>query len=100
HSCAHACRIPRSQPGLFMAIQTASVARVMSMRIDESRAFNRLASCLVNPVAGYSRTELFESCVLGFQHRFKVTLGSRIRFSNNYGTFKLARVASHFYSRF
>src|SRR5437016_1629495 len=109
HSFAHDCTVPRIEPGWFMAIQTDSVARVMSMRIDESRAFNRLASCLVNPVAGYSRaelfagysrTELFESCVLGFQHRFKVTLGSRIRFSNNYGTFKLARVASHFYSRF
>src|SRR6266581_5632404 len=98
HSFAHDCAVPRIEPGWFMAIQTDSVARVMSMRIHESRAFNRLASCLVNPVAGYSRTELFESCVLGFQHPFKVTLGPRAGFPNNHGSFKLARVAPHFHS--
>src|SRR5437870_11783964 len=76
HSFAHDCAVTRSKPGWFMAIQTDSVARVMSMRIHESRAFNRFASCLVNPVACYYRTELFETCVLRLPSRFKVTLAS------------------------
>src|SRR5437016_13235319 len=62
HSFAHDCAVPRIEPGWFMAIQTDSVARVMSMCIYESRVFNRLASCLVNPVARSEERRVGKEC--------------------------------------
>src|SRR5207253_11359485 len=68
----------------------------MSMAVNEPGVFNRFSSRLVYSAAPYSWTKFFESGVLGFQHCFKATLGSRAGFSNNHGSFKLVRVALHF----
>src|SRR6266702_7398225 len=72
----------------------------MSMTVNEPGVFNRFSSRLVYPAAPYSGTKFFEGGVLGFQHCFKASLGSRAGFSNNHGSFKLARVAPHFHSGF
>src|SRR5438046_9557049 len=71
HSFAHDCAVPRIEPGWFMAIQTHSVARVMSMRIHEPRASNRFGTCVRSPVARYAAAGLSDA------HERGVRLGRR-----------------------
>src|SRR5260370_35417864 len=70
----------------------------MSETFFEHRVFNRSLRGFIDLVAWYSGTEFLESCVLSVQHRLETPFGSRAGLSDNQGSFKLARVASHLYS--
>src|SRR6267143_470367 len=81
-----------------MTIQTYTVSRVMSKTKFERGVFNGSLRSFIDFVASYSGTEFFERSVLSVQHGFETPFGSRAGLSDNQGSFKLARVASHFYS--
>src|SRR5260370_22403387 len=70
----------------------------MSKTFFEHRVFNRSLRGFIDLVACYSGTEFLESCVLSVQHGFETPFGSSAALSDNQGSFKLARVASHLYS--
>src|SRR5467141_3144846 len=70
----------------------------MSETLFERGVLNGFVRGFIDFAASYSRTEFFESCVLSVQHGFETPFGSRAGLPDNQGSFKLARVASHFYS--
>src|SRR5207245_3336484 len=74
------------------------MSRVMSETKFERGVFNGSLRGFIDFVASYSGTEFFESSILSVQHGFETPFGSRAGLSDNQGSFKLARVASHFYS--
>src|SRR5712692_11446963 len=74
------------------------MSRVMSETLFERGAHNGFVRGFIDFVACYSGTEFFEGCVLSVQHRLETPFGSRAGLSDNQGSFKLARVDSHFYS--
>src|SRR6267143_2828360 len=81
-----------------MTVQTYTVSRVMSDTLFERGVLNGFVRGFIDFVACYSGTEFFESCVLSVQHGLETPFGSRAGLSDNQGSFKLARVASHLYS--
>src|SRR5467141_3884592 len=70
----------------------------MSETRSERGVLNGSLRGFIDPVASYSGTEFFESSVLGVEHDLETPFGSRAGLSDNQGSFKLARIASHFYS--
>src|SRR6266849_4002437 len=76
------------------------MSRVMSETLFERGAHNGFVRGFIDLVACYSGTEFFEGCVLSVQHRLETPFCPRAGLSDNQGSFKLARVASHFYSGF
>src|SRR2546425_1585099 len=70
----------------------------MSETRSERGVLNGSLRRFIDLVASYSGTEFSECSVLGVQHGLETLFGSRAGLSDNQGSFKLARVASHFYS--